>query len=88
MTQQAKQHLTVALLQMQSFGLDQDRNLQKGERFCRQASVMGADMALFPEMWNIGYQSYDPEREGAEEAWLVTRSRKMRPCSSAHRVRS
>lgn len=29
--------------------------LGQGEDFCRQAREMGADIALFPEMWNIGY---------------------------------
>jgi predicted amidohydrolase len=69
--QQAKHRLTIALLQMQSFGLDQTRNMQKGDQFCRRAAAMGADIALFPEMWNMGYQSYDPEVEGAQEAWLA-----------------
>jgi predicted amidohydrolase len=45
----------VALLQMSSSGNDQDANLAKGEAFCRRAAGMGADVALFPEMWNIGY---------------------------------
>jgi predicted amidohydrolase len=45
----------VALLQMTSCGDDQDANQEKGELFCRRASEMGADIALFPEMWNVGY---------------------------------
>ena len=47
-------YFNVALLQM-SGGNDQAANLIKGEAFCRRARVMGADIALFPEMWNIGY---------------------------------
>ncbi len=47
--------LTIALLQMSPCGYDQDAGLRKGEEFCRRAAVMGADIALFPEMWNIGY---------------------------------
>ena len=47
--------LRVALLQMSSCGSDQEANLAKGEGFCRRARDMGADIALFPEMWNIGY---------------------------------
>ena len=58
--------LRVALLQMVSSGPDQDANLAKGEVFCRQARQMGADIALFPEMWNIGYASYCEEAEGPE----------------------
>jgi N-carbamoylputrescine amidase len=53
--------LRVALLQMTSHGPNQQANLAKGEAFCRQACQMGADIALFPEMWNIGYTGYGPE---------------------------
>ena len=45
----------VALLQMVS-GQNQEDNLKKGMDYCRQAKTMGADLALFPEMWNIGYR--------------------------------
>jgi predicted amidohydrolase len=45
----------VALLQMSAYGSNQQANLAKGEDFCRYAKRMGADLALFPEMWNIGY---------------------------------
>ena len=61
--------LKVALLQMVSCKNDQDANLSKGDEFCRRASVMGADMALFPEMWNIGYTFYEPTQPNAREAW-------------------
>lgn len=60
-------YFRVALLQMIS-GKTQEDNLKKGMEFCRQAKEMGADIALFPEMWNTGYQfSKDQERimEGA-----------------------
>ncbi len=30
-------------------------NLQKGTEACRRAKAMGADLALFPEMWSNGY---------------------------------
>jgi predicted amidohydrolase len=53
----------VALLQMTANGSDEAANQAKGEDFCRRASAMGADIALFPEMWNVGYtpnQSWDP----------------------------
>src|SRR5436305_5028961 len=50
--------ITIALLQMTSFGNDQRANLFKGEDFCRRAHDMGADLALFPERWNIGYTPY------------------------------
>ncbi len=61
----------VALLQMNSCGTDQAANLAKGEEFCRRASEMGADMALFPEMWNIGYKFFDPTQPGASEQWAL-----------------
>jgi len=40
---------------MASHGTDQAANLAKGDAFCRRAHALGADIALFPEMWNIGY---------------------------------
>ncbi len=58
--------LKIALLQMVSSGFDQDANLAKGEAFCRRARQMGADIVLFPEMWNIGYTGYATEGDGPE----------------------
>ena len=53
--------LTVALLQLAAHGADLDANLAKGEQACRRAAALGADLALFPEMWSIGYTfSADP----------------------------
>lgn len=46
--------LKVALLQL----LPQqncEANLEKGLAACKKAKAMGADIALFPEMWNVGY---------------------------------
>jgi predicted amidohydrolase len=40
---------------MTASGTDQSANLAKGDEFCRRAAASGADVALFPEMWNIGY---------------------------------
>jgi predicted amidohydrolase len=53
--------LTVALLQLKSRGADPAQALQDGERACRQAAALGADLALFPEMWQIGYTLPPPE---------------------------
>jgi len=44
----------VALLQLFPTG-SQEENLRKGLDYCKKAKQMGADIALFPEMWNIGY---------------------------------
>jgi len=59
----------IALLQMTALRFDQDANLAKGETFCRRAKEKGADIALFPEMWNIGYTLYDPSRPDSREIW-------------------
>lgn len=51
----------VGLLQMVSEATQND-NLIKGMEYCRRAKAMGADLALFPEMWNNGYtMNWDPE---------------------------
>ena len=47
-------NFNVALLQLDS-GTDLDTNLHKGLDACRRAKAMGADLALFPEMWSCGY---------------------------------
>jgi predicted amidohydrolase len=49
--------LTIALLQLTSCGNDLQANLTKGEEACRRAQVLGADIALFPEMWSVGYRA-------------------------------
>jgi N-carbamoylputrescine amidase len=59
----------VALLQMTPCGGDLDANRAKGEAFCRRAREMGADVALFPEMWSVGYTFYDPAQPGGSETW-------------------
>ena len=61
--------INVALLQMSSCGTDQEANLAKGETFCRRARELGADIALFPEMWNIGYSSFAGAQEDLGDLW-------------------
>jgi predicted amidohydrolase len=61
--------ITVALLQMTPAGKDQAASLSKGEEYCRRAARMGADIALFPEMWNVGYALPDPDDRAACAAW-------------------
>lgn len=61
--------IKVALLQMTGCSHDKSASLAKGEVFCRRARAMGADIALFPEMWSIGMTFYDPKREGERERW-------------------
>ena len=47
-------NLKVALLQLMPEET-LEGNLQKGLEYCRKAKDMGADIALFPEMWSVGY---------------------------------
>ena len=47
-------NLNIALLQIMPEGT-QEANLRKGLEYCEKAKRTGADIALFPEMWNIGY---------------------------------
>ena len=61
--------IRIALLQMIGSGRDKHANLVKGEFFCRKAREMGADIALFPEMWSIGMNFFDPAKEGDRERW-------------------
>ena len=61
-------HLKIALLQIAP-GDTLDENLQKGMEACRKAAGMGADIALFPEMWSNGYRIYGrPSKEWMAEA--------------------
>lgn len=46
--------LKIALLQLMPTGSTQ-QNMEKGIAACRKAKEMGADIALFPEMWSVGY---------------------------------
>ena len=54
--------LEVALLQIAPAG-SLERNQEKGTIWCRKAKKMGADIALFPEMFSNGYDIYDREPE-------------------------
>ena len=44
--------LNIAFLQLLP-GKTQEENLEKGLQACREAKERGADIALFPEIWNI-----------------------------------
>jgi len=62
--------VTVALLQMTASG-DQAANQAKGDKCCRRAKQMGADIALFPEMWQIGYVCEGLKAEDAGDLFLA-----------------
>ncbi|MDR1537849.1 MAG: carbon-nitrogen hydrolase family protein [Clostridiales bacterium] len=59
-------YFNVALLQLLTTSA-QEENMYKGLEYCKKAKQMGADIALFPEMWNNGY-ALTPERNVAEKA--------------------
>lgn len=48
------ERIKIALLQIAPTGTQQG-NLHKGIEYCKKAKQQGADIALFPEMWNNGY---------------------------------
>lgn len=50
--------LKIALLQIAP-GDTLNENLEKGMHYCRKAKEMGADIALFPEMWSYGYRIFE-----------------------------
>ena len=54
--------LKIALLQITPTG-SLEGNLAKGIAACRDAKAMGADIALFPEMWSCGYDICEPPVE-------------------------
>jgi predicted amidohydrolase len=63
--------LVVALLQLRPEGNDLEANAGKAEVWCRRADEMGADIALLPEMWSIGYTRFDPKAPGDKEAFYA-----------------
>lgn len=56
--------LTIALLQLSGHSADPVANAARGEIACREARALGADIALFPEMWSIGYAPCPPDPAG------------------------
>lgn len=51
----AEKTINIALLQIQAMG-SKNQNMEKGLECCRRAKQLGADICVFPEMWNDGYQ--------------------------------
>lgn len=52
--------LKIALLQLTANKFNQESNKLKADNYCREAKELDADIILFPEMWNIGYESFNP----------------------------
>jgi predicted amidohydrolase len=61
--------------------VDQAANLARGEQACREATRLGADLALFPEMWNVGYAG--PGVFASPDAWAA--SAVTSDCAFVHR---
>lgn len=61
--------LRISLLQMHSCGWDQEAALRKADSFCRRAAKERADIALMPEMFNIGYTGFEGVDDAAVSEW-------------------
>ncbi len=59
--------LVVALLQLYPDENNLEVNAAKAVDACREAAEKGADIALLPEMWSIGYTRFDPDKPGDKE---------------------
>jgi len=64
--------LRLALLQLVGCGRDLAARYAKADRQLRRAAAAGAEPALLPEMWSIGYQAFDPGNPRDRSAWLAT----------------
>ena len=77
--------LTIALVQARSHGADPEVASREGERWCREAAAQGADIVLFPELWQLGYAGC-PEEPAARAAWQARATRADRPFVSHFRA--
>lgn len=53
----------IAMIQKSAVPLDAEKNRVLALEYCRQAKELGADLALFPEMWSTAYarpKSFEP----------------------------
>jgi predicted amidohydrolase len=64
--------IRVALLQLTGCGNNKAASQVKGEHYCREARALGADIAVFPEMWSIGMTFYDAGVPGDLERWQAS----------------
>lgn len=58
--------MRIALLQLAPTG-HAEKNYQKAKTYIKRAAQNGADIALLPECWNVGYSSAEDYSEGQEE---------------------
>lgn len=74
--------MKAALLQIKA-GDTLTATLEKGVSFCRRAKEMGADLALFPEMFSNGYRLYGrPVSDWMKEAPPATTPRAFRTATA------
>jgi len=59
----------IALLQMAAHGTNQAANCKTATAFCRRAAAAGADLAVMPEMWNIGYTGFYTQDDTVRTQW-------------------
>jgi len=59
----------IALLQMAAQGTNQAANGVTAAAFCRRAAAAGADLAVMPEMWNIGYAGFFTQDYNVKTQW-------------------
>ena len=71
--------IKIALVQKKAIPNDKERNLSLAVQYIREASYLGADIVLFPEMWSNGYappfdgafdNPTDPAFEKERNEWL------------------
>lgn len=62
--------LSIALVQFDGCGTDADANLRRGLSACRTAADLGADLVLFPELWQIAYADCPTDPAG-RRAWAA-----------------
>ena len=78
--------LRLALCQLASTG-DPQANLEKGLAACSKAADEGADIAILPEMWQIGYAPC-PDDEAGRARWQQMAITRDDPWLSACRERA
>lgn len=62
-----KNNFKVAILQLDAIN-NLEESLIKGIEACKKAKELGADIAIFPEMWSIGYEM--PINDKNINAWM------------------
>ena len=58
--------IKIALLQILG-DLDKHKSFAKAKSYMLEAKSLGADLVLFPELWDINYTS--PDEYGDAEGW-------------------